>query len=134
MPVKLIDGFIYSMNINFCIIPDMAFVKWSIFNSKPGLSKGNLVLTIYIKKRMCSSIDNKVWKSVYIFVFTWTQYAFHSITPFTFWDMRMWDIWTVYLQTFRNNRICYRLACFFRNLYTSRINDWIIWNWSEILC
>ena len=27
-------------------------------------------------------------------------------TPFTFWDMRAWDMWKVCLQTFRNNRIC----------------------------
>ena len=39
----------------------MAFVRWMIFNSKPGLSRGNLVLTVFIKKRICSSSDNKVW-------------------------------------------------------------------------
>ena len=31
---------------------------------------------------------------------------FHIKAPFTFWDMRMWDMWKVCLQTFRNNRIC----------------------------
>ena len=28
---------------------------------KPVLSKGNLVLTVFMNRRMCSSIDNKVW-------------------------------------------------------------------------
>ena len=58
--VKSTDGFIYSINISFCITPDMAFVRGRIFNSKPVLSKGNLVLTIFMKTRMCSSIRNKV--------------------------------------------------------------------------
>ena len=31
---------------------------------------------------------------------------FHIITPFTFWDMHLWDVWNVCLQTFRYNRIC----------------------------
>ena len=31
---------------------------------------------------------------------------FHIKTPFTFWDMRMWDMQKVCLQTFRNNGIC----------------------------
>ena len=61
LPVKLADGFIYSINIGFCIIPEMEFIRWRVFNSKPGLSKGNLVLTVFMKIRMCSSIDNKVW-------------------------------------------------------------------------
>ena len=39
----------------------MAFVRSRVFNSKAGLSKGNLVMTIFMKRRMCSSIDNKVW-------------------------------------------------------------------------
>ena len=30
----------------------------------------------------------------------------HVETPFTFSDMRTWDMWKVCLQTFRNNRIC----------------------------
>ena len=61
MPVKLTDGFIYPSNVSFWIIPDMAFKRWKVFNSKSGLSKVNLVLTVVMKRRMCSSIENKVW-------------------------------------------------------------------------
>ena len=48
---------------------------------------------------------------------------FHINTPFTFWDMRTWDVWKVYLQTFRNNRIRSKLAYFLRNLQTSRASN-----------
>ena len=44
-------------------------------------------------------------------------------TPHTFWDMRTWDMWKVCLRTFRNNRICFKLAFFLRNLLTSRVNN-----------
>ena len=37
--------------------------------------------------------------------------------------MHKWDIWKVYLQTFWNNRICWKSAYFLRNLQTSRINN-----------
>ena len=33
-------------------------------------------------------------------------WRFHIKTPFTFWDMRTWDMWKVCLQTYRNNQIC----------------------------
>ena len=39
------------------------------------------------------------------------------------WDMRTWDMWKVCLQTFRNKRICKKLAYFLRNLQTSRANN-----------
>ena len=45
---------------------------------------------------------------------------FHVKTPFMFWDLRTWDMWKVCLQTFRNNRTCWKLAYFLRNLQTSR--------------
>ena len=48
---------------------------------------------------------------------------FHIKTPFTFWEIRTWDMWKVCLQTFRNNRIRKKLAYFLRNLQTSRINN-----------
>ena len=51
------------------------------------------------------------------------RWRFHIKTPFTFWDMRTWDMWKVCLQTFRNNRICWKLAYFLRNLQTSRANN-----------
>ena len=47
----------------------------------------------------------------------------HIETPFTFLDMHTWDMQKVCLQTFRNNRICWKLACFLRNLETSRANN-----------
>ena len=28
------------------------------------------------------------------------------LNTFTFWDMCIWDMWKVCLQTFRNNRLC----------------------------
>ena len=48
---------------------------------------------------------------------------FHIKTPFTFWDMRTWNMWKVSLQTFINNRICEKLAYFLRILRTSRANN-----------
>ena len=42
---------------------------------------------------------------------------------FTFWDMHTEDMWKVCLQTFRNNRICLKIAYFLRNLQTSRGNN-----------
>ena len=46
----------------------------------------------------------------------------HIKISFTFWDMRTWDTWKFCLLTFRNNRICEKLAYFLRNLQTSRAN------------
>ena len=55
-------------------------------------------------------------------------WRFHIKTPFTFWDMRTWDMWKVCLQTFRNNRICLRIIYVTRNLQTSRANNLrILW-------
>ena len=48
---------------------------------------------------------------------------FHIKTPFTFWDMRTWDMRKICLQTCRSKRICYKLAYFLRNLQTSRANN-----------
>ena len=45
---------------------------------------------------------------------------FHIETPFTFWDMRTRNMWKVCLQTFRNNRICKKLAYYLRNLKLHR--------------
>ena len=65
----------------------------------------------------------QIWKSANIVVFIWKCFRFHIKTPFTFWDIRTWDEWKVCLQTFRNNRICWKLAYFLRNLQTSRVNN-----------
>ena len=51
------------------------------------------------------------------------SWKFHIKTPFTFWDMRTWDMWKVCLQTLRNNGICWKLAYFLGNLRTSRANN-----------
>ena len=50
-------------------------------------------------------------------------WRFYIKTPFTFWDIRRWDMWKVCLQTLRNNRICWKLAYFLRNIQTSRANN-----------
>ena len=51
-------------------------------------------------------------------------WRFHIKSCFTFWDIRTWDMSKVCLQTFRNNRVCSKLAYFLRNL----LNSWkILW-------
>ena len=59
--MKLTEGFIYSINVSIFIISDMGFIRWRVFNSKCGLGKGNLVLIIIMKRRMCSTINNNIW-------------------------------------------------------------------------
>ena len=55
----------------------------------------------------------------------------HIKTPFRVRDMGSWDMWKVCLQTWRNNRIRWKLAYFFRNLQTSRANNSIILKFKE---
>ena len=50
-------------------------------------------------------------------------WRFHMKTSFSFWDMRTWDMWKVCLQTFWNNRMCYKLAHFLRNLQNSQADN-----------
>ena len=50
-------------------------------------------------------------------------WRFHIKGPFTFWDMRAWDMWKVCLQTFWDNRICSILAYFLTNLQTLLANN-----------
>ena len=50
-------------------------------------------------------------------------WRFHVKIPFTFWVTRMWDMWNVCLQTFRDNKICWKLVYFLRNLQTLRANN-----------
>ena len=50
-------------------------------------------------------------------------WRFHSKAPSSSWDMSTWGMWKVCLQTLRNNRICWKLAYFLRNLRTLRINN-----------
>ena len=50
-------------------------------------------------------------------------WRFHIKTPFTFWDMCTWDMWKVCLQTFTNNRICWKLAYFSIILWTWRAHN-----------
>ena len=55
-------------------------------------------------------------------------WRFRIKTSFPFWDMRTWDMWKVCLQTFRNNRTCYKLAYFLWKLQTSQANNLrILW-------
>ena len=65
----------------------------------------------------------QIWKCANVFVFMWKLYVQEFTSKhFTFWDMRIWDMWNVCVQTFRNNRICYKLAYFLRNLQTWKVN------------
>ena len=48
---------------------------------------------------------------------------FHAETPFTFWDRYTWDMWKVFLRTFRNNRIWFKLHYFLWNLQNLRANN-----------
>ena len=48
-------------------------------------------------------------------------WRFHIKTPFTFRDIRTWDMWKVCLQTFTNIKL--KLAYFSRNLQTSWANN-----------
>ena len=50
-------------------------------------------------------------------------WRFHIEAPFTLSAMRTWDMWKVCLQTFRNNRVRYKLAYFLKILQTSRGNN-----------
>ena len=50
-------------------------------------------------------------------------WRFYIKTPFTFWDMCTWDMRKVCIKTFRNNRICYKLAYFLRKMPTSQVNN-----------
>ena len=52
---------------------------------------------------------------------------FHVKTFFTLWDKHTWEMWKVYLQTFRKNLIRKKLASFLINLQFLRANN------SEIL-
>ena len=49
-------------------------------------------------------------------------WRYHIKTP-SFWDTPTWDMFKVCLQTFQNNRICYKLANMLRNVQTSRTNN-----------
>ena len=62
----------------------------------------------------------QIWKSANIFVFICLR--FHIKTRLTFWDMRLLNMWKVCLQTSRNNRTCWKLAYFLRNLQISWAN------------
>ena len=48
---------------------------------------------------------------------------FHIKRLFTFLDMRAYDMWKVWLQTFKNDRISSKLAHSLRNLQNSRANN-----------
>ena len=50
-------------------------------------------------------------------------WRFYIKTPITFWDMRAWDMWKVYLQTIKSSRICSKLPYFLKNLQTSLANS-----------
>ena len=51
MLIKLTDGYIYSANASFCLISDIVFIRWRIFNSKTVIRKGNLMLILVLKEK-----------------------------------------------------------------------------------
>ena len=61
----------------------------------------------------------QIWKS-HMKIICW---RFEIKTSSILWDMRTWVILKLCLQTFRNNRICQKLAYFLRNLQTSWADD-----------
>ena len=63
----------------------------------------------------------QIWKSANIFVFHINAFSFHINAPLTLQDMPSWYMWKFCLQTFRNNRICKKLAYVLRNLQTSQV-------------
>ena len=71
---------------------------------------------------MYTNADLKICKYIRLHM-KMTCRRFHIKTPFTFWDICTWDILKVCLQTFRNNRICLKLAYFLRNLQTSQATN-----------
>ena len=73
-----------------------AYIEFGIF------SLYFIVVNFFVLFQLIKGTLMQIWKSANIFAFT-----FHIIkTPFTFWDMRTWDMGKVCLQTIRNNRIC----------------------------
>ena len=51
------------------------------------------------------------------------SWRLHIMILFTFWNIHTRGIWNVCSQTYRNNRISKKLACFLRNIQTSRVNN-----------
>ena len=112
--------YIYATKSNLFLINYI--ISTYIFNCGPNHTKNRRKITIRIPLvRSISSewinvessnfprvkgILMQIWKSANIFVFIWKCWRFQIKTPFTFIDMRTWDMWKVCLQTFRNNRIC----------------------------
>ena len=50
-----------TVNVSFCLIPDIVFIRWMVFNSKTLISKDNLVFTLGLKTRVLSTVDKKIW-------------------------------------------------------------------------
>ena len=95
-------------------------MKFSIKNffSKCDQIRRKLRTCSYLLKK--SLMENFIFCAAYLF-FKIICWRFQIVTPFTFWDMGMWDMRNVCLQTFRSNSICCKWAYFLRNLQTSRI-------------
>ena len=51
----------------------------------------------------------QIWKSANTFVLIRKLcWRLHIKMPFSFWDMRTWNMWKVCLQTLCNNKICWK--------------------------
>ena len=63
------------------------------------------IVSLSLKVHQCSFENLSIcqYLCLHMKIICW---RFHIKTPFTFWDMRTWDMWKVCLQTFRYNRIC----------------------------
>ena len=78
------------------------FTCWKYFDEC--LMDKNLLYIFLIKLiifKFYTNADLKIcqYLRLHMKVICW---KFHIKTPFTFWDMRTWDMWKVSLQTFRN--------------------------------
>ena len=69
-----------------------------------------------------SNLSDRFLK-VHLKICRYVRLYIKTICWITFWVIRTRDMWKVCLQTFRKNRICWKLAYFLRTLRTSRANN-----------
>ena len=95
------------------------------------ISSVYIVLNLNIIFQWYTNADLKTYQYLHLHMKI-TFRRFHIETPFTFWDRRTWYMWKVCLQTFRNNIIRWKLACFLRNLQTLRANNSVIFRFKIV--
>ena len=95
------------------------------FFSKCDQIHSKLRIWSHLLKKSFKGTLMQMWKSnsnLRLFIKIICQW-FCIITPFTFWDIRTRDIWNVYLQIYRNYRICWKGSLLFKKIQTSRVNN-----------